>query len=362
MSCDDSETMADLDPSALDRAFDVATGQVADGLAPWAVLGVADRDGVIRLKAIPGPGVEASRVAVDTVCLLASISKPIVATVVMQLVAEGRLSLVEPLTRVVPELGAIGEPPITAWHLLTHASGLGDLDAPGLLARGGGHAETVRALLDLPRLSAPGADFRYATATFDLLAVAITRIDGRPYPDALRARLLDPLGMADTTFDPRPYGDRVVTPLAPAFAGPDGRVPDAVVEAFIDLEMPGAGLWGTAPDLLRFGRAMLRRGELDGTRVLPAPFVDVMTRETTVGGLGGTGDPVTTDHYALGWGKPHVASPASSAAFGHGGITGTRLWIDPVHDLVVVYLTGVWEHPGERTDQVLNAIYAGVAG
>ena len=208
----------------------------------------------------------------------------------------------------------------------------------------------------------PGAAFRYATATFDLLAAAITRLDRRPYPDALRARVLDPLGMVDTTFDPRErLGDRTVLPLASPLADADGVVPDAIADAFISMAMPGAGLWGTASDLLRFGRAMLRGGELDGARVLPSTLLEVMTRETTVGGLGETGDPVTADHYALGWGKPGVVTPGSPGAFGHGGISGTRLWIDPGHDLVMAYLTGVYDYPGERIDRVRDAVYAALA-
>ena len=128
-----------------------------------------------------------------------------------------------------------------------------------------------------------------------------------------------------------------------------GAVPQPLVDAFIAMAMPGAALWGSAPDLLRFGRAMLRGGELDGVRVLPPAFVDLMARETTVDGIGRTDDPVTAEHYALGWGKPGVASPADPSSFAHGGITGTRLWIDPANDLVFVYLTGVWEQPIRRS-------------
>jgi CubicO group peptidase (beta-lactamase class C family) len=86
-----------------------------------------------------------------------------------------------------------------------------------------------------------------------------------------------------------------------------------------------------------------------------------MTREVTVNGLGRTGDPLTDEHYALGWGKPGVASPASAAAFGHGGVSGTRLWIDPAHDLVFVYLTGRWGGAREAIDEVQLAVYGALA-
>jgi CubicO group peptidase (beta-lactamase class C family) len=351
--------MPTLDPGALERAFDLAARQVADGTTPWAVLGVGNGAGVVRLEATPGAaGSAGASVTTDSICLLASITKPIVATVVFQLVAEGRLTLTEPIERFLPEAADPDAPPITAWHLLSHASGLADLDIEGLLGRGSSHAEAVERLLREPRVSPPGSTFRYATSPFDLLGALITAIDGRPYPEAIRARLLEPLGMSVTSFDPRAeHGDRVVLPLtAPLPHG--GAVPGPLVDAFIAMAMPGAALWSSASDLLRFGRAMVRGGEIDGVRVLPPAFVDLMTRETTVDGIGRTDDPLTTEHYALGWGKPGPASPGDSAAFFHGGITGTRLWVDPANDLVVVYLTGAWEQPTPPVDAVLNVVYA----
>ncbi len=103
---------------------------------------------------------------------------------------------------------------------------------------------------------------------------------------------------------------------------------------------------------------MLRGGELDGARVLSPAFVDLMTREVTVDGLGAAEDVLHGEHYAIGWGKPGPASPASASAFGHGGATGTRLWVDPAHDLVFLYLTGVWELGPVPINAVLNAVYA----
>jgi CubicO group peptidase (beta-lactamase class C family) len=94
--------------------------------------------------------------------------------------------------------------------------------------------------------------------------------------------------------------------------------------------------------------------------VLAPAFLDLVTREVTVNGLGPAPDRLADDHYAIGWGKRGAASPASEAAFGHGGISGTRLWIDPAHDLVFVYLTGVWGLPNQPIDAVQNAVYAAV--
>jgi CubicO group peptidase (beta-lactamase class C family) len=92
-----------------------------------------------------------------------------------------------------------------------------------------------------------------------------------------------------------------------------------------------------------------------------------MTTEVTVpgrarhAGLGVHDDPLRADHYALGWGKPGVASIGTPEAFGHGGASGTRLWIDPGLDLVYVYLSGVWGMAREPIDVVEAAIYAGLS-
>ena len=106
---------------------------------------------------------------------------------------------------------------------------------------------------------------------------------------------------------------------------------------------------------------MLRGGELDGVRVLGRPVVDLMTREVTRNGLGTMPDRLLDEHYAMGWSKPGPASAGSPLAFGHGGVSGTRLWIDPAHDLVFVYLTGSWGGAGEVIDEVLLAVYGALA-
>lgn len=352
-----------FDPQALDRAFALAARQVEDGIAPFVILGAANAAGVVRLEAVSAPG--APRIGTDTVCLIASITKPIVATAVMQLVAEGRLALSGPLHAVIPELLRPGCQPISAWHVLTHTSGLAELDLEELVGRGGGPAELLCEVVRLEPLTTPGCVFRYVSATFTLLAEAVERLDGTPFADALRRRVLDPLGMTSTTFDPRPALASRMAPIR--IGGWDGAVRPAdptdpaqpsPLDAFIGLRMAGGGLWSSAPDLLRFGRAMLRGGELDGARVLPRAHVELMTREVTVNGLGLDPDPLLAHHYALGWGRPGIATPGSRIAFGHGGVSGTNLWIDPEHDLVTVYLTGVWGYPAEPVDAVLHAVYA----
>jgi CubicO group peptidase (beta-lactamase class C family) len=354
-----------LDAVALDRAFALAARQVEDGIVPFVILGVANSAGVIRLEAVPPK--DAPPVGASAVCLLASITKPIVTTAVMSLVQEGRFSLTAPLSTWMPELAAAGRPPITAWHVLTHTTGLGEVDIEQLMIQGGDRAELLRRTLALPQEAAPGSRFKYVTCTFDLLAEAVERATGTPFEQVLRDAVLDPLGMTDTRFDPRAD---LASRMAPVAVGGWGAAPGpqlqdpamaaVLLSGYLGLRMAGGGLWSTAADLLRFGRAMLGGGELEGSRVLAPAFVDRMTREVTVDGLGAMPDRLTDEHYAIGWGKPGAASPASRSAFGHGGMSGTRLWVDPDHDLVFVYLTGVWGLPNQPIDAAQNAVYAAV--
>jgi CubicO group peptidase (beta-lactamase class C family) len=354
-----------LDTDALDRAFALAARQVEDGIVPFVILGVANAAGTIRLEAVPPR--DGTPLGAGAVCLLASITKPIVTTTVLRLVQDGRFSLNAPLATWLPELAAAGHPTITAWHVLTHTTGLGEVAVEELLLQGGGRAELLRRTIAQPSEATPGSRFKYVTCTWELVAEAVERATGSPLDELVRDNVLDPLGMTDTVFDPRPDRAARMAPVrvggwdsGPLTEALDPALAEQLVGGYIGLRMAGGGLWSTAADLLRFGRAMLGRGELDGEHVLAPAFVDLATREVTIDGLGPSPDRLVDDHYAIGWGKRGAASPASASAFGHGGKSGTRLWVDPEHDLVFVYLTGVWGLPTTPIDAAMNAVYAAV--
>ena len=339
-----------LTSRALEPAFELAAAQVADGTVPFVTVGVANADGVIRLESF-GP-LDGPRVGVDAVCLLASVTKPMVATAILHEVEAGRLDLTEPIAALAPgprpSRAACRSPRGTCSRT---PRGLGDVDVEGVLMRGGDRAELLRQALAMPQETPPGSAFRYASTTFDLLAEALGSRLGRSLDELLRANVLDPLGMRATTFDPAPGGDVRLAPVRVDLPRLAGVPSEALLAGYTRPAAGGRRPVEHAPsDVLRFGRAILRRGELDGVRVLSPAFVDLMTREVTVNGLGAATDVLRAEHYAVGWGKPGVASPASPSAFGHGGATGTRLWVDPAHDLVFVYLSGVWEMAA-RADQ-----------
>jgi len=350
-----------LDPHAFDTAFDLARRGVDDGTVPFAIVAVAGAEGLVRLEAFPSA--DGPRIGTNAVCLLASITKPITATAVMRLASTGRFPLTRPLSTWLPELGAAGLAPFTAWHVLTHTTGIADVDLERVLLDGADRAEYVRRTIAAGQGWAPGSRFLYATNTFELLALAVERALDRPFEEVLREEVLDPLGMTSTTFDHTRAGS-LRAPITVgrwdgtiSEAAGDAAVSEQIVAAYSSLRLAGGGLWSSAADLVRFGRAMLRGGELDGVSVLGRPIVELMTREVTVNGLGAMPDRLVDEHYAMGWGKPGAAAAGSPLAFGHGGVSGTRLWIDPAYDLVFVYLTGSWGGAFETIDEVQLAVY-----
>jgi CubicO group peptidase (beta-lactamase class C family) len=177
--------------------------------------------------------------------LIASNTKTFVATMVMQLRDEGRLDLGDRVADHVPGLTH----PLTIRDALSHVSGLqrepvGDVwvdlehpDEEGLL-RGAGEAE---------RVLRPGEHWHYSNLVFALLGQLVSRLDGRPWHESLRARLLDPLGMTRTTvgFDGGPHAHGYYVP-------PWDDVPRP--EPVVDLRGtgPAGALASTAADLARW--------------------------------------------------------------------------------------------------------------
>src|SRR5690349_20755348 len=90
-----------LDPARLDRAFAVVDEAVQAGALPCGVLAVATSHEILRCEAYTRP--DGDQVTTDHIFLLASITKPVVATAIMQLVGEGRLALSDQIAWHIPE-------------------------------------------------------------------------------------------------------------------------------------------------------------------------------------------------------------------------------------------------------------------
>jgi D-alanyl-D-alanine carboxypeptidase len=134
-----------------------------------------------------------------------SVTKTFVATVVLQLAAEGRLRLDEPVSRWLPGLLPDGDR-ITIRDLLAHRSGLPDVaDDPAVLD-GPRSDWSPRWLVALtarqPRTAAPGGAFRYSSTNYLLLGLVVERVTGRSLASELARRIIGPLHLTNTALRP----------------------------------------------------------------------------------------------------------------------------------------------------------------
>jgi len=268
------------------------------GEIPGVVAVAADRNGVFY-EGSAGVRAHGGTVpmTVDTFAWFASMTKAVTGTAAMQLVEQGKLDLDAPAAKVLPELGKIQvrtgwaadgkailrapKSPITLRNLLTHTSGfayeffspdvdkeLTDAGKPNVIS--GSSATMDRALI-----ADPGTAWNYSIG-IDWAGRMVEQASGLKLRDYMAKHIFAPLGMKDVTFEANaeqqarasamharlPDGSLVVIPF--------GIPPDA------EHDMGGHGLMGSLPQYLRFCRAILNGGILDGNRILAPTTVELM--------------------------------------------------------------------------------------
>lgn len=209
----------------------------------------------------PGP------VTSDTRFHIASVTKLLTVTALLQLVESGDVGLDDPLSRWIPEYPRPYRDQVTVRHLLTHTSGIELDDDPAYLAKVrlarsaeellAAQVEHIRARK--PRFP-PGSEYDYSSEGIDLLGVIIERVADRPWTEVVRDRVLEPSGMSRTRFTvPVEEGDWAVgfTSLNPDL---DTTTPGALrpaTQILPRVAKPSSGVWSTADDLHRFMRSLL---------------------------------------------------------------------------------------------------------
>ncbi|MCA9261086.1 MAG: serine hydrolase, partial [Planctomycetales bacterium] len=302
---------------------------------PGCVVAIGRTGGLVYLRAFGERQQEPTSEAmtIDTVFDMASVTKPVAtATSVMHLVERGKLRLRDPVADYLPDFGTHGKEAITIEHLLTHQGGLIPDNPLADYADGARMAwERIYALS--PQVE-PGTEFIYTDVGFLTLGRVVQQVSGLSVADYARKYVFSPLGMDETGFVP--HAD-LRARAAPTERRDDqwlrGQVHDPRAAALGGVA-GHAGLFSTADDLAIFCDAMLRGGANAAGRALhPATLLE-MTRPRDIGGaLRGLGWDMRTNY------SSNRGETFSARAFGHGGFTGTAVWIDPQLDLFVIFLS-----------------------
>ncbi|HSG85081.1 MAG TPA: serine hydrolase domain-containing protein, partial [Candidatus Limnocylindrales bacterium] len=297
-----------------------------------------------------------------TLFRIASISKTVTATAVMQLRDDGRLRLDDPAVRYLPELARVADPhgpieDVTIRRLLMHTSGLqGDAPWQDLEHVWMYRPAELLALLDRVRVATPpDADTKYSNLAFELLGVIAERVAERPFTEHVRDTVLDPLAMHDSVWEPDPEQ------LPRCAVGYDARAHDdrpSEARGFDSLTARAdGGLWSTLEDLGRWiGQQLRADPDLDRGpgQVLAGRTLAEMHRPTFVG------DAAWTEAQGLCW---YGTRTGETILVGHsGGIWGfiTNVSFAPAGGVgAIVLLNGIGPAPAlsrELVEAVLPAL------
>ena len=311
----------------------------------------------------------------DTVVWIASMTKAVTATAVMQLVERGKLALEQPAAAIVPALAqakvldgfdASGQPrlrppkrPITLKHLLTHTAGYAyEIWRPEIaryqqVTNTPGITSCTNAALTTPLLFDPGDRWEYGI-NIDWAGKMVEAVSGQRLDAYFQQNIFGPLGMKDTGFK-----------LSPAQRARQSAVhqrDDKGALATVEFALPenpeflmgGGGLYGTAGDYLAFAQMIMNGGTHHGTQVLRRETVDLMA-QNHIGALDipvmkTAMPPLSNDVELLPgvpkkWGLSFLineqALPTGRAAgsLAWAGLANTYFWIDRTKRVCGVFLS-----------------------
>jgi len=309
----------------------------------------------------------------DSVFWIASMTKAITTAAGMQLVEQGKLSLDEPIGKLLPDLASPqvlegfdaggnaklrpAKNPITLRQLMTHTAGFaydmwnGDMvkylektATPGIIT-------CLNAALKTPVCSDPGTRWEYGT-NIDFVGKTVEAASGKKLDAYLRDHILAPLGMNDTGF-------KITDSMRKRLVGMHARTPDGLAPIPFELEqtpefhMGGGGLYGTAADYIKFTQMILNKGKGNGNQVLKPETVALMGQNhigaIEVGKMV-TALPAFTNDVDLfpgmskKWGLSFLINTAktpegrSPNSLFWAGLANTYFWIDPTRNVSGVIL------------------------
>lgn len=337
----------------IDRVVEKA---IEEKKLPGCVVLVGRKAGIVWQKAYGRRQILPSEEAmtVDTQFDLASLTKPVAtATSIMRLVDQGKLRVTDKVSTHWPEFTGHGKEELTLEHLLLHTSGL-IADNP-LRDYQNGEEQAWQRIAALKLQQPPGEKFVYSDVNFLVLGKVVEQVSDEPLDEFTKSQIFGPLNMRNTGYVRLPKKQAEASPenneaTAAATDTGSAKPPIAPTEKRNGEWMRGevhdprayelqgvaghAGVFSTADDLARYATAMLQRGTLDDETLLSESVWQLMTAPHEVPrGLRAYGWDVRSGF------SSNRGRGMSSAAFGHGGFTGTAIWIDPQLDLYFVFLS-----------------------
>jgi CubicO group peptidase (beta-lactamase class C family) len=301
-----------VDPAAVDSFL---AGQLQRHGLPGMAVGLVEGDQTVHVRGF-GTDNTGRPVGPQTPFVLASVSKPLTATAVMQLVDAGQVRLDAPVQQYLPEFtlaDAQVAAQVTVRQLLTHTSGLPASACERTVAS---LEEFVQSLRSVRPDRAPGSRHLYCSGNYNVLGLMVQKLSGEPFGTYVERHIFQPLEMRHsytTAADARLDGLAVGSRLVFGFRQPmDYENPSGV---------PSGYLISTAEDMTHFLIAQQNGGQYRGHRLLSAAAVIQMQQPEVDAGQGAT--------YGLGWQQGPIGSVPTVYHFGANYNMETVAMMDP---------------------------------
>jgi CubicO group peptidase (beta-lactamase class C family) len=283
---------------------------------PGLAVGVVDAGRTIMAKGYGTADSTGRAVTAQTPFILASVSKPLTATAVMQLVDAGRVTLDAPVQRYLPQFH-VADPDasreITVRDLLTHTSGL---PASGCERDVGTLGEFVASLHDVTLDAPVGSRFIYCSGNYNILGLIVEEVSGEPFGEYVQRHIFTPLGMAHSYTSEAPAR---ADGLAQGHRWIFGEV--VAMDYYNASGVPSGYLISSAQDMCHFLSASMDGGRYGRTRLLSSGATAAMQRPQVDAGDGST--------YGLGWRQGSLGGVPAVYHYGQNYNTETLAFMEP---------------------------------
>ena len=370
---------APIQSVAMEKLSELIQSHIQDKRYPGAQIALAYQGQLVWEESFGharlGQGHEADTAQIpadnQSLWLLYSNTKIIMATLLWRLHEQGKLRFTDRVVDHIPEFSKNGKDAISLFQVITHQGGFPDGDVPSFTWRD--HAKVREAICDFQLQWEPGSRVSYhGLSAHWVLAMVVEAVTGMDFRDTVRLEVLEPLGLANDLFVGLPTTE---TSRMTYLYEPDEKSSHAyrlreesTSRVWQEAGVPGGGAYGTARGMVALYQMMLQGGTLNGLRLLSPRTLSYAIQNYTSDRVDEfMGIPM---HRGLG---PHLrgtsigirglGSLAKPDTFGHGGVGTSYCWADPQSGLSFAYITNArvpdpWH--SVRLDQVSNLIHASI--
>ena len=248
---------------------------------PGLAIGIVENGRAVYGKGIGVKSIKTQdSITTKSIFHMASVSKPFVATAIIQLVEQGKLNLDDELVKHLPyfKMADARYEQVTIKHILTHTSGIPDVDDYEWNKPQYDDSAAKRYAMsfsETPLDFGPGTKYNYSNAAYDLLAGVISSLSGMTFEDYMKQNIFEPVGMVNSTFYAPAVRDELAT--VPHILDDSMQVAVGYHYPYNRRHAPSSTLQSNVEDMSRWAIVNLNKGEISGNRIYSENSYELLT-------------------------------------------------------------------------------------